>query len=312
MSETSDIAVETRELRRDFGQRRALDGLSFRVRRGELFAFLGPNGGGKTTLFRILSTLIAPSSGEARVGGCDVLGQADQVRRKLGVVFQSPSLDKKLRVDENLRHQGHLYGLSGRILADRIAEGLRAFGLQDRSRDLVETLSGGLARRAEIAKSLLHEPEILLLDEPSAGLDPGARIDLWAQLEALRGRGMTILVTTHLMDEAERADRLLILHQGQSVALGSPAELRQEIGGAIVTLSCAEPDATGAWLEARGIAADRFDRRWRFESEEPYAIAAEASEALPSAIASVTVGRPTLEDVFVKRTGHQFWGADTP
>ncbi len=236
-------ALSTKGLTHRYGDRLALDDVSLRVAPREIFGLLGPNGGGKTTLFRILSTLVRPTSGTASILGLDLLRDTTALRARIGVVFQAPSLDKKLRVRENLAHQGHLYGLSGAALHERIDHLLIEFNLRDRARDLVETLSGGLQRRVEIAKSLLHRPELLLLDEPSTGLDPGARIDLWQTLYRLRDQqNVTVLLTTHLMEEAERCDRVAIIDQGRIVAEGTPEELRAEIGGDVI--SARSRDAT--------------------------------------------------------------------
>lgn len=221
-----NAAIVVSDLVKSFGDRRALDGISLEVRRGELFCLLGPNGGGKSTLFRILGTLSLPDSGSAVIAGHDVIADAPSVRARLGVVFQSPSLDGKLTILENLRCGGALYGLRGEELESRIRDAAAALNLSDRLDDLVETLSGGLQRRAEIAKCLLIRPEVLLLDEPSTGLDPGARLDLWAALEELRTKhGVTALCTTHLMEEAARADRVGIVSAGKLVALGTPRNL---------------------------------------------------------------------------------------
>ena len=198
-----------------YGNREALRSVSFEVRAAEIFALLGPNGGGKTTLFRILSTSFAPTGGRAEVFGHDLVTQSAQVRQQMGVVFQAPSLDKKLSAAENLWHHGHLYGLRGQPLRQQMTEMLGRVGLSDRARDRVEKLSGGMQRRVEVAKGLLHRPRLLLMDEPSTGLDPGARRDLWDYLKESRERDrLTILLTTHLMGEAEQCDRVAILHRG--------------------------------------------------------------------------------------------------
>ncbi len=304
--------IELHRLCHDYGTRRALDDLTFAVNRGEIFGLLGPNGSGKTTLFRILSTLMVPSGGTATLQGFDVAREPSRVRQQIGIVFQARSLDPKLTVAENLKHQGHLYGLHGALLKTRIAEVLTRVGLLDRAKDLVETLSGGQQRRVELAKGLIHSPEVLLLDEPSTGLDPGARRDLWLYLRTLRDQeGVTVLVTTHLMEEAEHCDRLAILNEGQLVALGSPAELKAQIGGDVIALETSDPDQ--ATQLARGI-EDRFhvrpvvvDRVVRVEREQGHRFAAEAVEAFPGLVQAVSIAKPSLEDVFIDRTGHRFW-----
>ncbi|MGA8530659.1 MAG: ATP-binding cassette domain-containing protein, partial [Acidobacteriaceae bacterium] len=296
----------------DYGTRRALDELSFAVNRGEIFGLLGPNGSGKTTLFRILSTLMVPSGGRAALQGFDVAREPNQVRQQIGIVFQARSLDPKLTVAENLKHQGHLYGLHGALLRSRIHDVLTRVGLLDRASDLVETLSGGQQRRVELAKGLIHSPEVLLLDEPSTGLDPGARRDLWLYLRTLRDQeGVTILVTTHLMEEAEHCDRLAILNEGKLVALGSPLELKARIGGDVVVLETAAPESAAQL--ARSI-ENRFrvhpvvvDRVVRVEREQGHRFAAEVVEAFPGLIQAVSIAKPSLEDVFIDRTGHRFW-----
>src|SRR5262245_27119856 len=195
------VAVQTKDLAHSYANHKALRGVSFSVNRGEIFGLLGPNGGGKTTLFRILSTSFPATSGDAAIFGDDVRLHPDQVRRRIGVVFQNPSLDKKLTVRENLMHHGHIYGLRGAGLQARMKEMMERLGIADRENALVETLSGGLQRRVELAKGLLHRPQLLILDDPSIGLDPGARRDLWLYLERVRDKeGVTILLTTHLID----------------------------------------------------------------------------------------------------------------
>jgi len=293
----------------------ALAGVDFQVAAGEIFGFLGPNGGGKTTLFRILATLARPESGTLRVFGADLATQAREVRRRLGVVFQSPSLDLQLTVRENLTHQGHLHGLGGRDLAGRIAAGLERFGLTERLNQRTAELSGGLRRRVEIAKALLHEPRLLLLDEPSTGLDPGARHDLWETLESLRASGVTVLLTTHFMEEGDRCDRLVLLSRGTIVAEGTPAALKEEIGGDVVTVTGLTGRDPGEL--AREVAALHpeltpvvRDGTVRLERERGHELAARLAEALPGQLESVTVARPSLEDVFLRRTGHRLYEED--
>jgi ABC-2 type transport system ATP-binding protein len=288
------------------GVHQALAGLSFEVAPGEIYGFLGPNGGGKTTLFRILATLARPQGGEVRVFGMD---NPAAVRRMLGVVFQNPSLDIHLTVRENLTHQGHLYGLSGKDLSQRIDAALERFGLTDRRDQKALELSGGLRRRVEIAKSLLHKPRLLLLDEPSTGLDPGARRDLWSALDGLRQEGVTVLLTTHFMEEGDRCDRLALIDRGTLVAEGSPAVLKEEIGGDVVTLTGPDPDGLVRDLATRfpELAPEVRDGAVRLEHDRGHELVARLIEALPGRVDAVTVARPTLEDVFLHRTGRRLY-----
>ncbi|MDQ1390228.1 MAG: type transport system ATP-binding protein [Acidobacteriaceae bacterium] len=296
-----------------YESRTALNGVSFDVRPAELFGLLGPNGSGKTTLFRILSTLMIPTAGRATIMGCDAAREPARLRRQIGVVFQAQSIDLKLTAYENLWHQGHLYGLRGTGLKNRIEEILARVGLADRAKELVETFSGGMQRRIELAKGLLHHPGVLLLDEPTTGLDPGARRDLWQYLQMLRDEEqVSVLVTTHLMEEAERCDRLAIMNEGNLVALGTPAELKAEIGGDVVLLDAAH-DA--------GLLAERIRARFhvettvlenqiRMEREGAHRFVTEVVEAFPGEIEALSVSKPALEDVFIRRTGHRFWSED--
>ena len=302
--------VETNDLRRSFGERRALDGVTFSVGEGEIFGLLGPNGGGKTTLFRILCTLLAPTGGNARVCGHDTVSEPAAVRSAIGVVFQSPSLDPQLTVAENLRYGGNLYGLRGAELESRWREMAEALRVGDRADDFVKNLSGGLQRRVEIAKSLLPRPRVLLLDEPSTGLDPVARVDLWAILEQLRGRfGITTVLTTHLMDEAERCGRVAILHRGKLLACDTPDALRATIGADVLSLVCRRPDMVAEQLQSKfGWTAAVRDDAVRLEIPKAHAEVARIVEAFPGEIQSVTAGRPTLEDVFVRMTGERLGG----
>jgi len=297
------------ELRHSYGESVALDGVSFEVAKGEIFGVLGPNGGGKTTMFRMLSTLLPAAPGHVEIDGADVGVDLARVRRSIGVVFQSPSLDIKLTVRENLACHGNLYGIRGTELSRRVDAGLAALGITDRADDFVETLSGGLKRRVELAKGLLTEPRILILDEPSTGLDPGARRDLWDYVLGLRKeRGTTILVTTHLMDEAERCDRLAILDRGRIVAIGTPDALRRKIGGDVLTIRSDDTATLCSQLQDRwGIDAASVDGTVRFEHPDARNLLREIYEAFPDSVESIQLARPTLEDVFIHETGHQFW-----
>ena len=302
-------AIEADSLQHAYGDRRALDGVSFTVRPGEIFGLLGPNGGGKTTLFRILATLMAPSGGRARVLGHDTVAGAAEVRRGIGVVFQSPSLDRKLTAWENLLYQGQLYGFTCRETKQRAREMLGRVGLLERAGDRVEKLSGGMRRRVELAKGMLHSPRLLLLDEPSTGLDPGGRRDLWTYLTKVRAEAsVTSLVTTHLMEEAERCDRVAILDRGRLVALGSPAGLKAEVGGDVLTLEASDPARLAADIQARfGLDATVIEGRVRLEHADGHELIPRLVQAFPERVGSVVLGKPTLEDVFIRHTGHRFW-----
>jgi len=278
--------LEVKKLTHYYGKRCALSEVTFTVPQGDIFGFLGPNGGGKTTLFKILSTFLKPwvndpwvsdpsRNAEIYVNGFNLFREPHSVRKLLGVVFQSPSLDKKLKVSENLIHQGHLYGLKGVHLKNRIEEVLKKVKLLDRKQDLVEKLSGGLQRRVEIAKALLHEPSLLLLDEPTTGLDPAARLDVWAILQKLKSEGVTSLLTTHLIEEAEKCDRVGILQEGKLIALGTPQDLKEGTGGDILTIKTKKADVLKIFIEK------------------------EFGE-------SVQISKATLEDVFIQKTGHKF------
>jgi len=308
----SSPIVQVRQLSHRYGERRALDGVSLEVNAGEIFGFLGPNGSGKTTLFRILSTLITPQEGRVTF---DLMGRTldlrearDEVRKSIGVVFQSPSLDRQLTAEENLRHHGHLYGLRGAELERRIDEMLSRVGLAERPKELVGTFSGGMRRRVELAKGLLTRPRVLLLDEPSTGLDPGARIDLWRYLREIRQEaGVTILVTTHLMDEAEHCDRLAIMSGGRVAACDTPAALKSRIGADVITLTGDDPAALAAAVQERfAIAVERIDDSVRIERERGHEFIPQLVEAMVGRIRAVSLGKPTLEDVFIHVTGHGF------
>lgn len=311
---SSQDAITICDLVKNYGDRRALDHLTLSVKRGELFCLLGPNGGGKSTLFRILSTLLQPDHGQADIAGYSVVTQAAAVRAKIGVVFQAPSLDGKLTVRENLLCGGAMYGLRGKELEQRLTDAVTVVQLQERLHDRVDTLSGGLQRRTEIAKCLLIQPEVLLLDEPSTGLDPAARLDLWAALEHLRSnRGVTALCTTHLMEEAARADRVGIMDAGKLVALGTPSELTSSLGGDVLSLSVqGGADQFAQRLnQTHALVATVVEGEVRIEHPQAYALAAQLAGEYPHEVTGIRIARPTLEDVFVARTGRLFAEQET-
>jgi ABC-2 type transport system ATP-binding protein len=298
------VIVSVRNLTHNYGSRIALSDLTFGISPGQIFGVLGPNGGGKSTLFRILSTMMRPTSGSVAIAGHDTLRQAAAVRRRIGVVFQSQSLDRKLTVRENLASQGHLYGLSGRVLQSKINDAMDRLGLSARRDDLVGTLSGGQRRRVEIAKALLHQPQVVLMDEPSTGLDPGARLELWQYIEQLqRTQGLTVLLTTHILDEADRCERLLLLHEGRRVAEGTPAELKARVGGDVVVLDLADPGVTPQIADRFGVTPQLVDSTLRIEIPNGHRFILDVVEAFPGAIRSVAMHKPTLEDFFLGQTG---------
>ncbi len=306
-------AIQVASISHAYGNRTALDQVSFEVHKGEVFGLLGPNGGGKTTLFKILSTVMRPGSGDALVGGHSVLQAPHEVRRQLGVVFQHPGLDGKLTVTENLRCHGHLYRLSGADLEKRIAASLERLGLAERTDDYAESLSGGLQRRVELAKALLHRPPILLLDEPSTGLDPGARRDFLYYLRQLaEAAGVTVVLTTHYMEEAERCDRVAILDRGSLVRLGTPRELKDEVGGDVVVIQAANPEQLRTSIQQRfDCELQLVDGVLRMEQPRGHELVRDLVEAFPDDIQGVSFGKPTLEDVFVHATGNRFWSTES-
>ncbi len=296
-----------------YGQRQALNNVSFSIERGEIFGFLGPNGGGKTTLFKVLSTLVPSQAGTVRMLGRDLARDKAAIQRRMGVVFQHPSVDDKLTVGENLEHHGHLYGLRGSRLRERSRLMLERLGLSDRAADRVETLSGGLRRRAELAKALLHQPELLLLDEPSTGLDPGARREFNDYLAHLRrNEGVTIVLTTHYMEEAERCDRIAILNEGRMVAVAAPGELKERIGGDVVAVrSAGDPSTLMAKIDAAlGLKSALVDGTIRIERPRGHELVRDLVERFGDQIENVTFGKQTLEDVFVHLTGRRFFTED--
>jgi ABC-2 type transport system ATP-binding protein len=307
-----DPVVEIENLRHLYGDREALAGVTLSVAHGEILGLLGPNGGGKTTMFKILSTLLPATQGTVRIFDHDIRREAHHVRSHLGVVFQHPSLDGKLTAMENLLHHGHLYGMRGAELRGRAQALFSRLGLGDRAHDRVETLSGGLQRRTELAKALVHGPDLLLLDEPSTGLDPGARRDFSNYLAQLRDQDqVTVVLTTHILDEAERCDRVGILHQGRLVALGTPDELKAKLGGDVVVIHSGNPEGLRERIRERfGCVPVLVDGSLRVERPRGHEFVRDLVDALPGEVKSVTYGKPTLEDVFVHLTGRRLWGGE--
>ena len=307
MSPAAAIAISG--LSHCYGERVAVDSLDLEIQQGEIFGFLGPNGSGKTTLFRVLSTLIPLQSGTVSILGSDLVAETLQVRQKLGVVFQAPSLDKKLSVLENLRHQAHLYGLSRTEIGQRTQQMMAALGIEDRASDLTESLSGGMRRRVELAKGMLHRPQLLLLDEPSTGLDPGARADLWHYLHSLQEQGVTIVLTTHLLEEAERADRIAIMDQGKLAALDTPAALQAAVGGDAITIRTEDAEALAKRIrEEFACDASVIDGTVRLEQPDGHQWISRLMDTFGEDIQAITLGKPTLEDVFIDCTGHRLYG----
>jgi ABC-2 type transport system ATP-binding protein len=305
--DSHEFAVQVEGLTHRYGDRIALDSLSLKILTGEIFGLVGPNGGGKSTLFRILSTLIVPAAGTVRVFSHDVLSEPAKVRGLIGVVFQSPALDKKLTVKENLVAQGHLYGQSGARLKLKVEEGLKRMGLSERKNERTEKLSGGLKRRLEIAKALLHEPRLLLLDEPTTGLDPGMRKEVWELVRSLRDReGITVVATTHLMEEADQCHRIALLDRGKIVSMGVPGELRQTLGGDIISIRSGDPEGLRRRIEEKfSTRSILSDGEIRIEKRSGPQFFSELVSTFSKEIESITLGKPTLDDLFISKTGRR-------
>jgi ABC-2 type transport system ATP-binding protein len=298
-------AVEVSSVTHRYGDTVALSDVSFDIGDGTLTGLLGPNGSGKTPLFRLLATLLPVQSGQISVLGFDVARDASSVREQLGVTFQSPALDGRLTVEENLRCHGQLYGMRRRSLQDRIAACLQRLDLVDRRSVRVEQLSGGLRRRVELAKGILHRPRILLLDEPSAGLDVLARRRFWDLVESVRkSDSTTVIVSTHLMDEAERCDQLFLLNKGRVVKSGSPADLQCSIDGERLTVRCRDVDSAiqimeSVFGESPTVRGDSLSLR---ALNAPTRVS-ELMERLGSNVLAIEVAQTSLDDVFVEITG---------
>ncbi|CAB49582.1 ATP-binding cassette domain-containing protein [Pyrococcus abyssi] len=305
-------AIEVENLVKKYGDFTAVKGISFKVKKGEIFAFLGPNGAGKTTTVHVLTTLLKPTSGKAIVAGHDVVKEPQEVRKKIGIVFQDPSLDRELTAYENMYIHGMIYGLKGRELKEKIEELLKFVELWRFKDRPVKYFSGGMQRRLEIARALIHEPEILFLDEPTIGLDPQTRAHIWEYIRTMKEEHeMTIFLTTHYMDEAEQlADRIAIIDHGKIIAEGTSEELKKLVGNDIIYLKLESPKEELKCLKADFIRGCKLlpDGRVRIDVEN-------ATEALPKLfelaqknnvkILEVTYHRPTLNDVFLHLTGRE-------
>jgi ABC-2 type transport system ATP-binding protein len=304
MTEVGFLRLE--KLTRRFGSRVAVDDLTLDIARGEVFGFLGPNGAGKSTTFHLLTGLLAPDAGRLLLDGKEAPPTEGRTRRRLGVVFQEPSLDDKLTALENLRLGAGLYGLSGKRASERIAALLALVDLGDRAREPVERFSGGMKRRLELARVLLHDPEILIMDEPSRGIDAPTQRRIWEQLlELRRQRGMTILLTTHQPDEAEYCDRLAVLDHGRVIACDTPSSLRDRVGGDVITLEGEAPEALADEVRGKFALDPRvIDGKVLIEAPRGHELIPRLVEQLPPGrLRAVGMRRPTLADVFVHLTG---------
>lgn len=303
----SALALDASGLVKRFGERTALAAIDLSIPTRTRHAILGPNGSGKSTLFRIAATLLRPDAGTIRIAGFDAVTDSDRVRREIGVVFQRPSLDGKLTALENLGFAGRIHGLSRTEARERALALLERLEVADRRDDRVDTLSGGLARRIEIAKALLPRPSLLLLDEPSTGLDPNARARLQSHLRALRDDGVTVIQTTHLFDEADDCDAVTILDRGKVVAHGEPKALAAEVGDIVLRVAGRDPiRARDALIAATGETPRGIAGEWQASCRDPAASAAQVARALGTDLLRLEIARPSLADLFASRTGHTF------
>ena len=299
--------IEVKKLTKKFNGLTAVNGISFTVKKGEIFGFLGPNGAGKSTTIGMLSTLINSTAGQALINGFSVEDDTDEVRKSIGLVFQDPSLDDRLTAKENLVFHARLYGVARQEYVKRVKEVLELVELWDRKDSLVRSFSGGMKRRLEIARGLIHYPKVLFLDEPTLGLDPQTRVHIWDYILKLRAaHRMTIFMTTHYMNEAEFCDRIAIIDRGKIVALDTPAKLKKKVGGDIIQLQSQENDQLKKEIK------ERYKLKVKTESEKLLIEVPDGEKFLPrlfneldARIDSIELRKPTLEDVFLKLTGRK-------
>jgi len=299
--------IHVEGLKRNYGKIEAVKGVSFDVYAGEIFGFLGPNGAGKTTTISMLSTLLKPTAGKAIIAGYDVLNQRSQVRESIGLIFQDPSLDDRLTAAENLRFHATVYGLPADISRQRREEMLKMVDLYDRKDQQVRTFSGGMKRRLEIARGLLHYPRVLFLDEPTIGLAPQTRLQLGPYILNRRPqKQITMFMTTHYMDEAEYCDRIAIIDHGNIVALDTPDNLKSMVGGDVIRLKTSDDVVAIQQINKHfGVEARQVKGELVFEIAGGEELVPRIVEELTVRIKSISVRRPTLDDVFIKLTGHE-------
>ncbi len=304
---TIATAIEVNGLARDFKGFVAVDHISFTVNEGEVFGFLGPNGAGKTTTVRMLCTLTRPSAGSATITGHDILREHNAVRKAIGIIFQDPSLDDRLTAQENLRFHGMVYKVPRRELGGRIRQALEWMELSDRANDLVRNFSGGMKRRLEIARGLLHSPRVLFLDEPTLGLDPQTRNRIWERLLQLRReQNVTLFLTTHYMDEAENCDRIAVIDHGRIIALDTPRNLKSKLEGDCISLTTADDAKAEEDLATRyGLKPTRDSNGVHFEVHEGAEFVPRLVREFAVPVLSVNIHPPTLDDVFLKLTGRE-------
>jgi ABC-2 type transport system ATP-binding protein len=304
--------IEVEGLTKNYGKMTAVDNISFRVVESEIFGFLGPNGAGKTTTISMLCTLLKPSSGHAILCGHDVLTQRNQVRRCIGLVFQDPTLDEYLTAEQNLRVHAYAYSLPKEVRERRITEVLALVDLADRRKHHVRTFSGGMKRRLEIARGLLHSPKVLFLDEPTLGLDPQTRRHIWDfVLELRQQQKLTIFLTTHYMDEAEYCDRISVIDRGHIIALDTPENLKDSLGGDVVTLTAEDNTAAARELQERfNLSPTLHDSHITFSIPHGETFLPRLMQNFQHPLTSIGIHRPTLDDVFLKLTGREIRDAE--
>ncbi len=305
--------IEVKNLTKRFGSLVAVDHVSFTVEKGEIFGFLGPNGAGKSTTIGMLATILTPSEGDATISGFSIRRQRNAVRHSIGMVFQDASLDNRLTAEENLRFHARLYGVPRNDYRRRMEEVLRLVDLWDRKRDIVETFSGGMKRRLELARGLIHYPDVLFLDEPTIGLDPQTRALLWDYVLRLKhDRAMTIFMTTHYMDEAEYCDRIAIMDRGKIVALDTPANLKKQLGGDVIRIESSQKDTLQKELELKlGAPVRQEGNVLQFEVADGAKFLPRLLQEVQTKVDAVELRKPTLDDVFLSLTGRNIRKEET-